>query len=69
VVSQIRGLVANARMQVLVIVVVKIGGDAGLGLGQVGKNGPLAGLEFFGFGPRPEAFGLRIIVALAAPAL
>lgn len=40
--SGIRGLIANAGMQSVVIIVVKIVGDTGLGVGQVGKNRPLA---------------------------
>ena len=43
--SAIQRLVANAGVQAVVIVVVKIVGDAVLGLGQVGKNGPLADLQ------------------------
>ena len=41
--------VANAGVATLVIIIVKIVGHAGLGIGQVGKNGPVAGFEFFGF--------------------
>jgi hypothetical protein len=41
----IRGLVVDARVQALVIVVVKIFGHADLGVGQVGKNGPFAHFE------------------------
>ena len=44
--SKIRRLVTNAGVQSLVIVVVKIVGDAGLGVGQVGKKGPLADFEY-----------------------
>ena len=51
------------------IIVVKIIGDAGLRVGQVGKNGPLAAFEHFGFEAGPEAFGLGVVVALAAAAL
>ena len=40
--SVIRGLIADAGVQSAVIVTVKIVGDAGLRVGQVGKNGPLA---------------------------
>ena len=67
--SVIGCLIANAGVQALVIVVVKIVGDAGLGVGQVGKNRPLAQLEHLGFESGPEALGLRIIVAVAASAL
>jgi hypothetical protein len=45
----IRGLVVDAGVQALVIIIIKIVGDAGLGVGQVGKNGPLAQFEYFGF--------------------
>jgi len=38
-------LVVDAGVQPLVIVVVKIVGDAVLGLGQVGKNRPLADIQ------------------------
>jgi hypothetical protein len=51
------------------VVLVKIVGYAGLGVGQVGKNRPLAEFEHLGFEPGPEAFRLRIIVAVAASAL
>ena len=51
------------------IVVVKIVGDAGLRVGQVGKNRPLAEFEHLRFKAGPEAFGLGVVVALAAAAL
>jgi hypothetical protein len=38
-------LVVDVRVQALVIVVVKIVGDAGLSVGQVDKNGPLANFK------------------------
>ena len=38
------------------IVVIKIVGDAGLRVGQVGKNGPLAEFEHLCFEAGPEAF-------------
>ena len=47
--SAIRRLVANAGVQAVVIVVVKIVGDAALRVGQVGKNGPLTEFEHFRF--------------------
>jgi hypothetical protein len=62
-----RCLVANTGVQSVVIVIVKIIGDAGLRVGQVGKNGPLAEFEHFGFEAGPEAFGLGVVVALALP--
>jgi len=62
-------LVADAGVQAFVIVVVKIIGDAGLRVGQVGKNGPLAPFEHLRFEPGPEALGLGIIVTVAAAAL
>jgi hypothetical protein len=52
-----------------VIVVVKIVGDAGLRVGQVSKNRPLTQFEHLRFGSKPEAFRLRIILAVAASAL
>ena len=67
--SVIGCLIVNARVQPLVIIVIKIVGDAGLGVGQVGKNGPLADFEHFGFEAGPEAFGLCVVVAVAAAAL
>ena len=67
--SAIRRLVANAGVQAVVIVVVKIVGDAGLRVGQVGKHRPLAEFEHLRFEAGPEAFGLGIVVALAAAAL
>ena len=51
--SAIRRLVANAGVQAVVIVVVKIVGDAGLRVGQVGKNGPLAEFEHLRFEAGP----------------
>ena len=53
--SAIRCLVANAGVQAVVVIVVKIVGDAGLRIGQVGKNGPLAQFEHLGFEPGPAA--------------
>ena len=47
--SAIRRLVANTGVQAVVIVVVKIVGDAGLRVGQVGKNRPLAQFEHLRF--------------------
>ena len=67
--SAIRRLVANAGVQAVVIIVVKIVGDAGLRVGQVGKHRPLAEFKHLRFEAGPEAFGLGIVVALAATAL
>ena len=53
--SVIGCLIVNARVQPLVVMVIKIVGDAGLGVGQVGKNGPLADFEHFGFEAGPAA--------------
>ena len=39
---RVGGLVADAGVQPVVIIVVKIVRDTGLGFGQVGENGPLA---------------------------
>lgn len=39
------GLIADAGVQALVIVVVKLVGNAGLGISQVGKNRPFAHLK------------------------
>jgi len=64
--SLIGRMVVDARVQTLVITVIKIVGGAGLGLGQVGKNGPLEDLRFEA---RPQALGLRIVLAVAAAAL
>jgi len=50
----IRCLIVNAGVQALVLIVIKILGDAGLGVGHVGKNGPLADLEHFGFEACPQ---------------
>ena len=65
--SAIRYLVTNAGVQMVVIIVVKIVGDAGLRVGQVGKNRPLADLEYLGFKPGPDTFRLHIAVAVALP--
>ena len=67
--SVIGGLIINAGVQALVIVVVKIVGHAALRISQISKNGPLADFEDLRFEARPQAFGLRIIVAVAAAAL
>ena len=56
--SAIRRLVANTGVQAVVIVVVKIVGDAGLRVGQVGKHRPLAEFAHLRFEAGPEAFGL-----------
>ena len=53
--SVMRCLVVNTGVQALVVIVIKIIGDAGLGVGQVGENGPLADFEYFGFEAGPEA--------------
>jgi hypothetical protein len=45
--SVIRCLVVDAGVQPFVVIVIKIVGDAELGVGQVGKNGPLAQFEDF----------------------
>ena len=72
--SAIRRLVANAGVQTVVIVIVKIVGDAGLRVDQVDKNGPLAEFEHLRFEAGPEAFRRGrtrqgIIVTLATAAL
>ena len=59
----------DTGVQALVVAVVKIVADADLGVGQVGKNGPLTDFEHLRFEARPQTFGLRIIVAVAAAAL
>jgi hypothetical protein len=53
-------------MPALVIILVKIGSDAGLGIGQIATDGSLALSEFFSFEPGPAALSLRV-VALAVP--
>ena len=47
--NAIRRLVANTGVQAVVIIVVKIVGDAGLCVGQVGKNRPFAEFEHLRF--------------------
>ena len=66
-VKLIRLLIADAGVAPLMVVIVKIVGHAGLGVGQVGKNGPVAGFELLGFQARPQAFGLGVVVAFALP--
>ena len=56
--SAIRRLVASAEVRAIVIVLVKIVGDADLRVDQAGKNGPLAEFEHLRFEPGPAAFGL-----------
>ena len=72
--SAIRRLVANTGVQAVVVVVVRKVGDAGLRVGQVGKNGPLVEFAHLRFEAGLETFRLGrtrygIIVALAAAAL
>ena len=47
--SVIGHLIADTGVQPVVIVIVKILGDALLGIGQVGKHGPLAQFEHLRF--------------------
>ncbi len=42
-------MIADAGVQTVVIIVVKIVGYAGLRVGQVGKNRPFPAFELFGF--------------------
>ena len=56
--SAIRRLIANTSVQAVVIVVVKIVGDADLRVGQDGKHGSLAESEHLGFESGPAAFRL-----------
>ena len=49
------------------VIVVKIVGHAGLRVGQVGKDGPVAEFEHLRFEARPEALGLGVVVAFALP--
>ena len=56
--NAIRRLVANTGVQAVVIIVVKIVGDADLRVGQVGKHGLLAESEHLGFESGPENFRL-----------
>ena len=65
--SKIRRQVVDTGMQPLVIVIVKIIGDAVLRICQVGKKGLLADFENLRFEARPQAFGLRVIIAVALP--
>ena len=67
--SKIGELITEAGVQALVMVVGKISGGAGLGIGQVGKNRSLAAFQLLGFKAGPHAFGLGIVVVVAAPAL
>ena len=68
----IRLLMADAGVALLVITIVKMAGHAGLGIGLVVKNGPVAGFELLGFQAGPQASGLDrtllgIVVAFALP--
>ena len=67
--SGIRGITADAGMQLLVITAVKNFGGASLRVGQVGVNGVLAEFACYCFQAGPAALNLRVIVAVAAPAL
>lgn len=51
----------------MLVVVVKISSDAALRISQVAKNRLLTLFDFFGFEPGPEALGLRVVEAFAAP--
>ena len=65
--SVIGGLVIDAEVQALVIAVVKIVGDAALRIHQVGKKGSLVDFKDLRFEGRPQAFGLRVTIAVALP--
>ena len=65
--SVIQCLVANTGVQVVMIIVVKIIGDAGFRVGQVGKNRQPAQFEHVRFEPGPKTFHLRIVVTVARP--
>ena len=67
--SVIGHLIADTGVQPVVIVIVKILGDALLGIGQVGEKGPLAKFEHLRFEAGPPTFDLRVIIAVAAAAL
>ena len=60
-------MINNAGVQSVVVVVVKILGDAGLRISRVGKNGPLAEFEPLRFAAGSQAFILCVIVSLALP--
>lgn len=60
---------SEAGLQALVMVIVKISSGAGLGTGYVGKGGPRAVFQRFGFKAGPVASGPGVVVALAATAL
>ena len=45
----IRLLLTNTRVAKLVVVIVKIVGDAGLRIGKVSENGPVLSSEYLGF--------------------
>ena len=62
-------LIASTGVATLVVIIVKIGRDAGLHIAQVGKNGPVPSFELFGLEARPETLDLRIVVTLATPAV
>ena len=65
----IGSLAVDAGVQPLVIVVIKIVGDAALRIRQVGKKGPLTDFKDLRFEARPQAFGLGVVVAITAAAL
>lgn len=56
----------QGSVSALVVVVVKIRGYAGLGIGQITKSGSLALFECLSFEPEPEALSLRVVKAFAA---
>ena len=56
--KMIKFLVTNAGVATVMIVVIKILGDADLGIRQIGKDGPVAGFERLSFEAGPAAFGL-----------
>ena len=64
-----RLLVANAGVATVMIMVIKIRGDAGLGIRLIRKDGPVAGFEHLGFEAGPQTFRLGVVVAFAAPAV
>ena len=49
------------------IIIIKLRGDAGLGIRSIRKDGPVAGFEYLGFEAGPQTFRLRVVVAFALP--
>ena len=59
--------IVNSGVRALVVKIVKILGDANLGIRQIEKDGPVTDFKFLRFVAGPQAFHLRVVVVFALP--